>query len=87
LIELPGPGIRRGSMTSAGYFPVNFRDYSAPLGEPLDQRLIARQQADQEDPNAEMSEAGEPLVYYVDRGAPETIRTALWRARGGGRRV
>jgi len=78
LIELPGPGYTpRKYDVRAGYFPVNFRDYSAPLGEPLDQRLIARHRLIKKDPNAEMSEPVEPLVYYVDRGAPETIRTAL----------
>ncbi|MGD0737243.1 MAG: zinc-dependent metalloprotease [Terracidiphilus sp.] len=78
LIELPGPGYTpRRYDVRAGYFPVNFRDYSAPLGESLDQRFIARHRLIKKDPNAAMSEPVEPLVYYVDRGAPEPIRTAL----------
>jgi Met-zincin/Domain of unknown function (DUF5117) len=78
LIELPGPGYKpRKYDVRAGYFPVNFRDYSAPLGEPLDKRLIARHRLIKKDPNAAVSEPIEPLVYYVDRGAPEPIRTAL----------
>jgi hypothetical protein len=78
LIELPGPGYTpRRSDPRAGYFPVDFRDYSAPLGEPLEQRFIARHRLEKKDPNAEVSEPVTPLVYYVDRGAPEPIRTAL----------
>ena len=78
LIELPGPGYtpRRYDVRS-GYFPVIFRDYSAPLGEPLEQRFIERHRLIKKDPNAAVSEPVEPLVYYVDRGAPEPIRTAL----------
>jgi hypothetical protein len=78
LIELPGPGYtpRRYDVRS-GYFPDNFRDYSAPLGEPLEQRFIERHRLIKKDPKAAVNEPVEPLVYYVDRGAPEPIRTAL----------
>ncbi|HTJ30426.1 MAG TPA: zinc-dependent metalloprotease, partial [Acidobacteriaceae bacterium] len=61
----------------AGYFPLQYRDYSVPLGEPLDQRLIVRHKLVKKDPNATVSEPVEPIVYYVDRGAPEPIRSAL----------
>jgi hypothetical protein len=78
LIELPEPGYTpRRYDVRAGYFPVNFGDYSVPLGEPLDRRLIARHRLIKKDPSAAVSEPVEPLVYYVDRGAPEPIRTAL----------
>jgi len=78
LIELPGPGFTpRRNDPRSGYFSVDFRDYSAPLGEPLDQHFIARHRLVKRDPNAEASEPVAPLVYYVDRGAPEPIRSAL----------
>ncbi len=78
LIELPGPGYAtRRFDPRAGYFPVNYRDYSAPLGEPLEQRFIARHRLEKRDPRAAVSEPVKPIVYYVDRGAPEPIRTAL----------
>ncbi len=78
MIELPGPGYTpRRYDPRAGYFPVNFRDYSAPLGEPLDQRFIARHRLEKRDPSAALSEPVKPIVYYVDRGAPEPIRSAL----------
>ncbi|MGB6783966.1 MAG: zinc-dependent metalloprotease, partial [Terracidiphilus sp.] len=78
LIELPGPGYTpRRYDTRSGYFAVDYRDYSAPLGQPIDQRFIARHRLIKSDPDAAISEPVQPLVYYVDRGAPEPIRSAL----------
>jgi hypothetical protein len=78
LIELPGPGYTpRRNDPRSGYFSTEFRDYSAPLGEPLDQRYIVRHRLEKRDPNAAVSEPVKPIIYYVDRGAPEPIRSAL----------
>jgi hypothetical protein len=78
LIQLPGPGYEpRAFDPRAGYFDIQYRDYSAPLGSPLEVRLIARHRLEKQDPNAPMSEPVKPIVYYVDRGAPEPIRSAL----------
>jgi hypothetical protein len=78
LIELPGPGYTpRRFDPRSGYFAVDYRDYSAPIGQPIDQRFIARHRLIKKDPGAAVSEPVQPLVYYVDRGAPEPIRTAL----------
>ena len=78
LIELPGPGYTpRVYNPNAGYFPTVYRDYSAPLGSPLDQLFITRHRLQKKDPAAAISDPVEPITYYVDRGAPEPIRTAL----------
>jgi hypothetical protein len=61
----------------SGFIWTQYRDYSAPLGEPLDQRWIIRHRLQKRDPNAAVSEAVKPIQYYVDRGAPEPIRSAL----------
>jgi hypothetical protein len=62
----------------AGYFSTDYRDYTTPLGEPLDQMFIARHRLVKKDPKCEKAcEAVTPIQYYVDRGAPEPIRTAL----------
>ena len=78
-IELPPPGfVPRRFNPRAGYFPGRYRDYTAPLGEPLDQLFILRHRLIKKDPNCvEKCEAVTPIQYYVDRGAPEPIRTAL----------
>jgi hypothetical protein len=78
-IELPGPGfVPRRFNPRAGYFSVKYRDYTAPLGEPLDQLFIPRHRLIKKDANCTADcEAVTPIQYYVDRGAPEPIRTAL----------
>jgi hypothetical protein len=78
-IELPGPGFTpRRFDPRAGYFPTSYRDYTVPLGVPLDQQFIIRHRLIKKDPSCKQScEAVTPIHYYVDRGAPEPIRTAL----------
>ena len=50
-IELPGPGfVPRRFVPRAGYFATGYRDYTAPLGEPLDQLFIVRHRLDQAGP-------------------------------------
>jgi len=62
----------------SGYFDLSFRDYTAPLGEPLDRHWILRHRLIKKDPNCVTNcEAVAPIQYYVDRGAPEPIRSAL----------
>lgn len=77
-VQLPEDGFQpRAYDPRAGYFEVSYRDYSAPLGSPLDVRLITRHRLRKKDPSAAVSEPVKPIVYYVDRGAPEPIRSAL----------
>ena len=78
-MELPGPGFTpRRFDPRAGYFPTQYRDYSAPLGDSLNQQFIIRHRLIQKDPACTHAcEAVAPIQYYVDRGAPEPIRTAL----------
>jgi len=68
MIELPDGGFQpRVFDARAGYFDMRYRDYSAALGEDIDKRLIVRHRIS----------ADKPIVYYVDGGAPEDVRTAL----------
>jgi hypothetical protein len=78
-IELPSPGFTpRRFNPRAGYFPSVYRDYTAALGEPLDQLFILRHRLIKKDPDCVSAcEAVAPIQYYVDRGAPEPIRSAL----------
>lgn len=61
----------------AGYYNVSYFDFSTPFSEPIEQRFITRHRLQKKDPSAVSSEAVKPIVYYVDPGAPEPIRTAL----------
>ena len=61
----------------SGFFNISYQDYATPIEDPLVKRYIVRHRLKKKDPNAAISEAVEPIVYYVDRGAPEPIRSAL----------
>lgn len=61
----------------SGYFFIEYADYAAPIGEPLEQRFIARHRLKKKNPNQERSEPVEPIVYYLDPGTPEPVRSAL----------
>ncbi|UII28076.1 zinc-dependent metalloprotease [Fulvivirga maritima] len=61
----------------AGYFSTSYYDYATPIGEPLEKRFITRHRLKKKDPNAAISEPVEPIIYYMDRGTPEPIRSAL----------
>ncbi len=79
LIELPGPGFTpRRFDPRAGYFPTSYRNYTAALSEPLEQQFILRHRLIKKDPNCQDAcEPAAPIQYYVDRGAPEPLRSAL----------
>lgn len=61
----------------SGFFGRSFQDYAVPVGESITVNYGRRHRLEKVDPAADSSEAVEPIVYYVDRGAPEPIRTAL----------
>jgi len=78
LVELPGPGYKpRRYDPRSGFFAHTWEDYSAPLEEPMTQRFIRRHRLEKRDPTAPVSDPIEPIVYYLDPGTPEPIRTAL----------
>jgi hypothetical protein len=61
----------------SGYYDVDYMDYATPIDEPIMKRMLTRHRLQKKDPTAAMSEAVNPIVYYVDRGAPEPVRSAL----------
>ncbi len=61
----------------SGYYPMTYADYAAPIEEDMIQRFIVRHRLQKKDPSAAVSEAVEPIIYYVDSGCPEPIRSAL----------
>jgi hypothetical protein len=78
LVRLPDDGYQpREFDPRMGSFAVSFLDYAAALDEPIRRQWIVRHRLERTDPNTESSPAKEPLVYYVDPGTPEPIRSAL----------
>ncbi len=77
-IELPDEGYSpRAHDPRAGFFGPSFLDYSSPIGSEMRTRYIARHRLEKVDPTAAVSEAIEPIVYWLDNGTPEPIRSAL----------
>lgn len=82
-IALPDSGYRpRVSDPRAGYFGIRYADYATPIDQPLEQRFIARHRLRKKDPGAAMSDPVRPIVYYLDPGTPEPVRSALLDGAG-----
>ncbi len=78
LVELPDDNYRpRAFDPRSGYWARGYQDYATPIDQPLTKRFISRHRLQKKDPAAEVSEPVEPIVYYLDRGAPEPIKSAL----------
>lgn len=78
LIELPDANYQpRVYDPRAGYFATAYRDYATPIEQPLIKRFITRHRLEKKDPKAAISDPVEPIIYYLDRGAPEPIKSAL----------
>ena len=77
-VELPDGNYQpRAFDPRAGYGSVQYLDYATSVDQPITQRMIRRHRLEKRDPSAEISEAVEPIIYYMDPGAPEPIRSAL----------
>jgi Met-zincin/Domain of unknown function (DUF5117) len=77
-VQLPPPGYKpRPYDPRSSFFGVSYMDYATPVSEPIVKRFTARHRLEKKDPNAAVSEAVKPIIYYLDRGAPEPIRSAL----------
>ena len=61
----------------SGSNPFIVYDYSTPIDEKLEQRFIVRHRLNKKNPNDEMSEPVDPIIYYIDNGTPEPVKTAL----------
>jgi Met-zincin/Domain of unknown function (DUF5117) len=77
LAALPDAGYRpREFDPRMNFFAVTFKDYARPVEVPLERRWIARHRLVRTDPADPTSPIANPIVYYVDRGIPEPLRTA-----------
>lgn len=61
----------------SSFIPVSYFDYATPVAEPIDKYFIIRHRLKKKDPNAARSEPVKPIIYYLDNGTPEPIRSAL----------
>lgn len=61
----------------SSYYPVSFYDFSTPVTEPIEKYYIMRHRLKKKDPSSAISEPVKPIIYYLDNGTPEPIRSAL----------
>ena len=61
----------------SGAIPFSYNDYSTPVNEATRKVFTLRHRLEKKDPNAAVSEAVDPIVYYLDNGTPEPVRSAL----------
>ncbi len=76
-VQLPSGYEPREADPRAGYFGVTYMDFATPLGERMVKQYVARHRLEKRDPNAAVSEPVEPIIYYLDPGTPEPVRSAL----------
>jgi hypothetical protein len=60
-----------------GVSSVNFRDYARPFNEGTEVSWVTRWRLEKVTPGAAMSEPKTPIVFYLDPGIPEPVRTAM----------
>lgn len=81
LIKLPDDNYQTRSFHPySGFWPVEYADYASAIDQPLIKRLIPRHRLSKKNntpTSDELSSAIKPIIYYLDAGVPEPIRTAL----------
>jgi hypothetical protein len=77
LLPLPDDGYRPRELDPrVGFFGIEFKDYAQPIQRPLEQRWIVRHRLERVNPADPDSPIKNPLVYYIDPGIPEPVRSA-----------
>lgn len=61
----------------SAYGQTSYYDYATPIADPIEKRYINRHRLIKKNPKAAISEAVEPIIYYIDAGCPEPVKSAL----------
>lgn len=74
LIELPDNKYQtRAFHPYSGFWAMEYADYASAIDEPLIKRVIPRHRLHKDS----AGKVAEPIIYYLDAGVPEPIRSAL----------
>lgn len=77
-IELPDDNYEKREFDPrSGSYPFSYYDYATPVESPILKQFITRHRLTKKNPELELSEAVEPIIYYLDNGTPEPVRSAL----------
>ena len=78
LIKLPDDAYQtRTFHPYSGFWSSEYADYASAIDQPLIKRTIPRHRLAKKNPQAKVSEAVEPIIYYLDAGVPEPVKSAL----------
>ena len=78
LVKLPDTNyLPRKFVPFSGFGAVSYQDYSVAIENSMTKQFIPRHRLSKKQPNADISEAIEPIVYYLDPGIPEPVMSAL----------
>ncbi len=77
-VQLPDNEYKKREFDPRSSFnAISYYDYATPVSEPIEKYFITRHRLKKKDPTAAISEAVKPIIYYLDNGTPEPIRSAL----------
>ena len=77
-IELPDKNYKkRAFRPDCGYFYTSYMDYATGISQDMTKRYINRHRLEKKNPGRSRSEAVEPIIYYMDSGCPEPVKSAL----------
>lgn len=76
-IKAPSGYHPRKADARIGTLGISFQDYGSSIEQDLTVRWVGRHRLEKKNPEAKMSEAVKPIVYYLDSGTPEPVRSAL----------
>jgi hypothetical protein len=77
-IELPDTNYKpREFDPRSGAIYISYMDYASPIQDPITKRFVTRHRLEKKNPELAISEAVEPIIYYLDPGTPEPVRSAL----------
>jgi hypothetical protein len=77
-LELPDNNYQpREFDVRSGAISMSYMDYATPVQEQIVKRFVVRHRLQKKNPDAAKSEVIEPIIYYLDNGTPEPIRSAL----------
>ena len=78
LVKLPDTDYQsRKFVPFSGFWSVGYQDYSVAIENSMTKQFIPRHRLSKKYPSADISEAVEPIVYYLDPGIPEPVMSAL----------
>lgn len=77
-VQLPDDNYQpRAFHPASGFWSRSYMDFAAPINEDMTRRYISRHRLEKRDPDAARSEPVQPIIYYLDPGVPEPVRSAL----------